>query len=113
VLLLTFSNEGELGLTRNDRIEVLDSVIQLIKKSIASNQKTLDELQTSAEQKYLSKGNEVPGGLAQKIEHFTRKIENRGTQLDLKMFEKEKINEQYELDLARYRHLKSEEAQTQ
>lgn len=113
VLLLTFSNENELGLARKDRIEVLDSVIQLINKSITSTSQTLDELQTRAEKNFTSKGNDVPGGLAQKIEHFTRKIENRNAQLELKMFEKGKINEQYELDLARYRFLKSEEVQTQ
>lgn len=108
VLLLTFSNEKELDLARNDRIEVLDSVIQLINKSLRSTQKKLDELQTNAEENYLSKGNEVPGGLAQKIEHFIRKIELRDAQLQLKMLEKEKINTQYEADLARYRHLKTE-----
>ena len=108
VLLLTFSNEKELGLARNDRIEVLDSVIQLISKSIVATQQTLDELQASADENYLSRGKEVPGGLAQKIEHFTRKKESRSAQLDSKMLEKEKINEQYEIDLARYRLLKAE-----
>ena len=108
VLLLTFSNEKELGLARDDRIEVLDSVIQLISKSIVATQRTLDELQTSADENYLSQGREVPGGLAQKIEHFTRKKESRQAQLDSKMLEKEKINEQYEIDLARYRLLKAE-----
>ncbi len=108
VLLLTFSNEKELGLARDDRIEVLDSVIQLISKSIATTQQTLDQLQTSADKNYLAKGKEVPGGLAQKIEHFSRKKENRSAQLDSKMLEKEKINEQYEIDLARYRFLKAE-----
>ena len=108
VLLLTFSNEKELGLARDDRIEVLDSVIQLISKSIATTQQTLDELQASANEIYLSQGKEVPGGLAQKIEHFTRKKESRSAQLDSKRLEKEKINEQYEIDLARYRLLKAE-----
>ena len=108
VLLLTFSNEKELGLARADRIEVLDSVIQLISKSIAKTQQTLDELQTSADEVYLSQGKEVPGGLAQKIEHFTSKKESRRAQLDSKMLEKEKINEQYEIDLARYQLLKAE-----
>ena len=108
VLLLTFSNEKELGLARDDRIEVLDSVIQLISKSIGATQQTLDRLQTSADKNYLSKGKEVPGGLAQKIEHFSRKKQNRSAQLDSKMLEKEKINEQYEIDLARYRFLKAE-----
>lgn len=109
VLLLTFSNEKELGLARSDRIEVLDSVIKLISKSIAATQQTLDELEASAEQNYLSQGKEVPGGLAQKIEHFTRKKESRIAQLDSKLLEKEKINEQYEIDLARYRLLKANE----
>ena len=108
VLLMTFSNENELGLARDDRIEVLDSVIELINKSLTASQKTLQELQTSAEEKYLAKGNQVPGGLAQKIEHFSRKFELRNQQLQLKMQEKNKINEQYEIDLARYRFLKTQ-----
>jgi hypothetical protein len=108
VLLLTFSNEKELGLARNDRIEVLDSVIQLINNSLLATQHTLQRLQTSADENYLSRGNEVPGGLAQKIEHFTRKMEIRNEQLESKMLDREKINEQYEADLARYRLLKAE-----
>lgn len=108
VLLLTFSNEKELDLARNDRIEVLDSVIQLINKSLIATQQKLEGLQTSAEENFLSKGNEIPGGLAQKIEHFTRKMELRNAQLELKILEKDKINEQYETDLARYRFLKAE-----
>ncbi len=107
VLLLTFSSEDELQLARDDRIDVLDSVIRLINKSITASQQKLDQLEASAEQNFTSKGKEIPGGLAQKIEEFTRKIENRYAQLKLKMDEKDKINQQYELDLARYRELKS------
>jgi hypothetical protein len=107
-LLLTFSNEQEIGLARNDRIEVLDSVIELINKSIVATQKALDELRARADEVYLSQGKEVPGGLAQKIEHFARKKDSRSAQLDSKLLEKEKINEQYEIDLARYRLLKAE-----
>jgi hypothetical protein len=75
---------------------------------LTATQQTLEDLQTRAENDYLSKGNEVPGGLAQKIEHFSRKLEIRSTQLDLKMSEKDKINNQYKIDLARYRLLKAE-----
>ncbi len=106
VLLLTFSSEEELGLARNDRIEVLDSVITLINKSISSTRQKLEQLETNAELSFTSQGMEIPGGLAQKIEHFTRKIQNRNAQLELKLEEKNKINVQYELDLARYRQLK-------
>ena len=108
VLLLTFSSEKELSIARDNRLDVLDSVIQLINKSINATQQQLDELQTNADAIYLSKGKEVPGGLAQKIEHFTRKLESRNAQLASKMAEQERINEQYEKDLARFRELKTE-----
>ncbi len=110
VLLLTFSSEEELKLARDNRIDVLDSVINLINKSITSSQEKLDHFENHAETAFTSQGKEIPGGLAQKIEEFTRKIENRNAQLKLKMDEKNKINEQYEVDLARYRELKSAEA---
>ena len=108
VLLLTFSSEEELGMARDDRLEVLESVIQLINKSIAVTQQQLLQLITSADEVYLSQGKEVPGGLAQKIEHFTGKLESRYAQLELKMAEKDKINEQYALDVVRYRELTTE-----
>lgn len=108
VLLLTFSSENELTLARDDRLEVLDSVIRLITSSIEKTQTKLSELEATAEEIYTSKDKEIPGGLAQKIEHFSRKIESRTDQLLLKIEEKNKINQQYELDLARYRELKAE-----
>ena len=108
VLLLTFSSEEELGMARDDRLEVLEAVIQLINKSIAVTQQQLLQLITSADEVYLSQGKEVPGGLAQKIEHFTGKLESRYAQLELKMAEKDKINEQYALDVVRYRELTTE-----
>ena len=108
VLLMTFSSEEELGIARDNRIDVLDSVIGLIEKSIEATQQKLDQLQQNADEAYLSKGKEVPGGLAQKIEHFTRKIESRNEQLRQKLDEKAKINAQYEADLERYRLLKAE-----
>ena len=108
VLLLTFSSEEELGLARADRLDVLDSVVNLINKSIAGTEQQLQQLMTSADEVYLSRGKEVPGGLAQKIEHFTGKLESRYAQLELKMAEKDKINAQYALDLARYRELTTE-----
>ncbi len=107
VLLLTFSSEKELGLARNNRIDVLNSVIKLINNSLASTQKILSDLQANAEEIYLSQGKEVPGGLAQRIEHFTRKLESRDAQLELKISERDQINQQYKLDLARFRELKS------
>lgn len=105
VLLMTFSSEEELELARQDRVEVLESVIKLITNSIETYQEKLATLQDNADKNFLSQGKEVPGGLAQKIEHAQRKIETRTRQLEQKMAEKEKINKKYQLDLARYREL--------
>lgn len=107
VLLLTFSSEEEIEHARENRIQVIDSVITLIESSIAVTQQKLDELQVSAENNYLSQGKDVPGGLAQKIEHFERKIEIRNAQLAAKVEEKNKISLKYDADLARFRDLKS------
>jgi len=107
VLLLTFSSEEEIEHARENRIQVIDSVIGLIESSIATTQEKLDKFESKAELNYVSKGKEVPGGLAQKIEHFSRKIEIRDTQLQAKIDEKEKIRQKYELDLERFRLLRS------
>jgi hypothetical protein len=104
-LLLTFSSEAELELAKDERIEVLDSIIQLIYRSMAGTQKKLVEFENLAEQNYLSKGLEVPGGLAQNIEVLSRKNLIRDNQLRQKLTEKNRIESQFEVDLARYRAL--------
>jgi hypothetical protein len=92
---------------KNDRIDVLDSVIRLIYKSLATTEERLLRFENLAEQQYTSKGEEIPGGLAQNIEESTRKINNRERQLALKLGEKFKIEAQFEIDIARFRLLRN------
>lgn len=107
VLLMTFSSAEEIEHARENRLEVLDSVIHLIQGNIETTQGKLYELQQNAQNIYLANGKEVPGGLAQKIEHFERKIHTRSRQLELKLEEREKIVAKYDKDLARFRELKA------
>lgn len=107
VLLLTFGSEEEIEHAHENRIEVIDSVIQLIQSNIETTQQKLEGMRNSAQRDYTSKGDEIPGGLAQKIEHAERKIELRNEQLQAKQLEREKITTKYEQDLERYRLLKS------
>jgi hypothetical protein len=107
VLLMTFSSEEELKLVRDNRMQVMGSVIRLIESSVETTQGKLDGLTNRAQDAYISKGKEVPGGLAQKIEHFERKIESRDAQLQLKQADKEKVRHKYEVDLERFRLLRS------
>ena len=107
VLLLTFSSEEEIEHARENRIESIDSVIRLIQNSIKSTKSQLDQITNHAQLNFTSKGKEVPGGLAQKIEHFQRKMESRNAQLESKEAEKDRISEKYNLDLERFQLLKS------
>ena len=104
-LLLTFSSEQELGRAKQERMEVLDSVVRLIYKSMADTSKKLDQLENMADKNYTSKGLPVPGGLAQNIEMLNRKNFHRETQLRRRLGEKNRIETQYEIDLARFRTL--------
>lgn len=105
VLLLTFSSEKEMSRVKNDRIEVLDSVIRLIYKSIATTEERLNRFENIAQKQYISKEKEIPGGLAQNIEESGRKLKNRERQLSLKLGEKYKIEAQFDIDVARFRIL--------
>ncbi len=105
VLLMTFSSIEEIELARDNRLEVLDSVINLIQGNIEHTQERLSHLQNRAENAYISQGMEVPGGLAQKIEHFERKVHTRSRQLELKLDERAKIISKYDSDLARFTEL--------
>jgi hypothetical protein len=107
VLMLTFSSEEEIEAARDDRMQAVESVIRLINSSIETTQGQLDGLTNRAQEAYISKSKEIPGGLAQKIEHFERKIESRDAQLQLKLSDKEKVRQKYEADLDRYRLLRS------
>ena len=107
VLLLTFSSEQEIEHARENRLESIDSVIRLIQNSVKSTQGQLDHFTNHAQLNYTSKGKEIPGGLAQKIEHYQRKIERRNVQLESKEAEKDKISAKYNQDLQRFQRLKS------
>lgn len=105
VLLMTFGSVQELEHARENRFEVLNAVIRLINTSLQVTAEKLANLEATAQQQYISKNQRVPGGLAQNIEVFTRKRNNREEQLRIKTDEVIRLNEQFELDIARYRQL--------
>ncbi len=105
VLMMTFTSEDEILEAQQERIDVIDSVIQLLSKNIKNEQVKLLKLEVRAKTQYIDKNKEVPGGLAQNIEYFREKISNKQKQLDLKIEEKSRIKQQYSQDLLRYREL--------
>ncbi len=105
VLLMTFTNETEIVSAQNERIDVIDSVINLLRKNMLLEQEKLEQQENQVKQAYTDKGKEVPGGYAQKIEYSINKILSTQQQLDLKIKERDSVNQQYIEDLIRYREL--------
>lgn len=112
VLMMTFNSEDEILQAQQERIDVIDSVIQLLNKNIKSEQVKLVELEVRAQTQFIDKDKVVPGGLAQNIEYFSEKILNKQKQLELKVEEKSRIKQQYAKDLLRYRKLSGKNTDT-
>jgi hypothetical protein len=113
VLLMTFSTETELLAAKDERLEVINSVIRLLRKNIEKEQGKLESLEKRANDVYISKDRVVPGGLAQNIEYFNEKILGIQQQLELKTEEREKVKKQYAEDLLRYRELTQTQSTTE
>ncbi len=105
VLMMTYSNEAEILEAQKERLDVIDSVINLLNKNIKSEQEKLAQLEQRAKTQFIDQDKVVPGGLAQNIEYFSEKILNKQKQLELKIEEKNRLKEQYANDLLRYREL--------
>lgn len=105
VLLMTFTNENEILEAENERLAVIDSVIQLLKKNVITEQEKLKVEEDRAKRLYRDKNIPVPGGQAQKIEYFTDKVLSKQQHLSQKIAERKKVKQQYVKDLIRYREL--------
>jgi len=109
VLLMTFTNEDEILEAQNERLAVIDSVINLLQKNIETEMGKLEAEEKTAKRRFTDKGLEIPGGQAQKIEYHTEKVLTKQQHLSLKMDERERVKQQYVTDLIRYRELKQKQ----
>jgi len=104
-LLNTYGSVDELDLVKDRRMEMVDLVIQLLYKSMHITKNKIEKLESKAATEYLTKGSEVPDGLAQNIEMLARSNVNREERLRQRIIERNRILAQYEQDLVRYRKL--------
>ncbi len=111
-LLTTYGSVDELELIKNKRMEMVDLVIQLIYKSMATANKRIEILENKAMTEYVDQGFDVPAGLAQNIQMLTRSNQNREQRLRQRLVEKNNILAQYEEDLVRYRKLTGQYPET-
>lgn len=113
ILLLTFNSEEEIFISRDQRLEVIDSKIALLEKSVQSNQKKLEILDQEATDKYRSKEVEIPGSLMQKIEQTGKNILTAEEKIFLSQQKRKEVLNTFEHDLKRFRDLKRRQRENQ
>jgi len=106
ILLLTFNSEDEIFYSRDQRLIVLDSKIKLLRKNKQTSENKLMVLNEQANTQYLSKKQDIPGGLQQKIEQMNKKV--RATEKNIKKTEYKRagVISNFKKDLSRFRDLK-------
>ena len=104
LLLTTYEGETDIILTRDQKLSSLDELITLTRIRIQAMQIELDELSDSADE-YESRGRKVPEGLLGRMKNVMRGIRQGEDLVSLKQQEKEKLEQQYNEDIERYRLL--------
>jgi len=104
LLLTTYEGESDLILTRDQKLSSLSELISLTQTRIQAMQIELDELSDSADE-YKSRGKKVPEVLLGRMKNVMRGIRQGEELMALKQQEKEKLEQQYNADIERYRLL--------
>lgn len=105
ILLDTFTTERDLLLTRDDRLNAVDSLINLTEANNHRLQTQRDELESRINS--IKKGNrEVPENMLKQQASLNEQHQTNLEFIATKQKERETITQQFEADLQRYRKLK-------
>jgi hypothetical protein len=107
VLLLTFTTERDLLLTRDDRLSAIDSAIQLSERRINGWNTKLVALDGQIEAH--DTADKVPEKLQNDRDQLYRRITSSESYMFDKLEERQRTSDQFEDDLARYRALKTKD----
>lgn len=104
ILLDTFSNEDEIIMTRNGKVNAIDAIIRVTQGRIENLRNRLTELTTRAANLERS-GKPVPEVLHQDIQSARQQIEDNQAYIVQKELEQQETSAQYEADIQRFREL--------
>jgi len=105
VLLDTFSSVDDMILTRDGKIQSLESQIRLTENQIEKLQKNLeDAIATAAEQE--RQGHKPGPEIERNIDEIREQIARKHAFIDDKRAEQDNVRRQFEADIARFRALK-------
>ncbi|HEX7026820.1 MAG TPA: DUF4124 domain-containing protein [Gammaproteobacteria bacterium] len=109
ILLDTFTTERDLMLTRDDRLNAIDSQINLMKGNNDRIQRQVSEVQARID-RIRSKGTEVPANLLKQQDSLNDQLGKNQEYISARQKERNKLAEQFEADLKRFRELKGIES---
>ena len=107
ILLDTFTNEDEMVLTRDGKIEAIEAIIRVTNGRTEKLKLRLSELKTRAANMERS-GKPVPDKLNAEISETRQQIAQNFTYVKSRNSDQQLIREQYEVDIARFRELQAE-----
>lgn len=107
ILLDTFTNEDEMVLTRDGKIEAIEAIIRVTNGRTEKLKLRLNELKTRAANLERS-GKPVPEKLNTEIRETRQQIAYNFTYVKSRNGDKNLIREQFEKDIARFRELQAE-----
>lgn len=109
ILLDTFTNEDEMVMTRDGKIEAIEAVIRVTKGRNEKLKQRLTELKQRAA--YLERaGRPVPESLSKEISESRAQIADNLKYVQNRKQDQQKIRDKFEQDIRRFRELKTAEA---
>jgi len=110
ILLDTFTNEDEMILTRDGKIEAIEAVIRVTKSRTEKIKQRLSQQELRAANLERS-GKAVPQKVQQRIREARRQIRYNSDYVSNRRKMQQAIREKFELDIKRFRTLKMAEAE--
>jgi hypothetical protein len=111
ILLDTFTNEDEMIMTRDGKIEAIEAVIRITNGRSEKLKQRLVELKQRAAALERA-GKQVPDHLKQEIVESRHQIAQNRRYVANRKAEQQKIRDKFELDIRRFRELKTAEMTT-
>lgn len=108
VLLDTYTTERDLFVARDSRLDAVGSQIQLATSIIADSNKKLETMETQVES-IKTRKREVPADLYKRIKNEKQQIETQTRVMKNHKIRRDKISEQFNDYIARFKVLKAEQ----
>jgi len=109
ILLDTFTNEDEMIMTRDGKIDAIEAIIRVTNDRIEKNKQRLADLKLRAANMERS-GKAVPKQLLREIADTRNQIQSNTGYIANRVVEQQRISEIFEADIKRFRELKAAQA---